>query len=114
LRPGITFDHAPKIKAGAKTESVLYAKKRRFRGLTAKTTLFEKLFRRSRLANAGAREAAVVFDADLAAAQQISHCRDGFLGVFGAGAHGKDEIAQGKFTRLEDLIGRFHRGCALF
>jgi hypothetical protein len=81
--------------------------------MIAQATL-SKAFRRSRLANASAREAAVVFDADLAAAQQISHCRDGFLGVFGAGTHGKDEIAQGKWPRLQDLIGLFHKGCASF
>jgi hypothetical protein len=88
-------------------------KKRRSGGMIAKATLL-KAFKGSRLANAGAREAAVVFDADLAAAEQVSHCRDSFLGVFGAGTHRKDEVAQRKFTRREELIGFFHRGCALF
>ena len=32
LRPGITIDHAAKIKARRETESVLYAKKRRSGG----------------------------------------------------------------------------------
>jgi hypothetical protein len=114
LWPGITIDHSGKIKAGEETESVFVRKKRRFGGSTAKATLSKKLFRRSRLANAGAREAAVVFDADLAAAQEISHCRDRFLGVFGAGTHGKDEVTQRKFTRFENLFGRFHKGCASF
>jgi hypothetical protein len=81
--------------------------------MNAKATLL-KAFRGPRLANAGALEAAVVFDADLAAAQQISHSRDGFAGVFGAGAHRKDEIAQGESARLEDLSVIFHGGCAAF
>ena len=33
LRPGITIDHPRKIKARRETESVLYAKKRRFSGI---------------------------------------------------------------------------------
>ena len=33
LRPGITIDHPRKIKARRETESVLYAKKRRFGGI---------------------------------------------------------------------------------
>ena len=33
LRPGITIDHPTKIKARRETESVLYAKKRRFGGI---------------------------------------------------------------------------------
>jgi hypothetical protein len=88
-------------------------KKRRSGRMTPKRR-FESFFKESRLANAGAREAAVVFDADLAAAQKIGHCRDSFAGVFGAGAHRKDEIAQGESARLEDLSVIFHRGCARF
>jgi hypothetical protein len=91
----------------------LYAKKRRFRGSTAKRR-FLKAFRKSGLANASAREVAVVLNPDLAAAEQVGYGRDGFGGVFGAGAHGKNEIAQGKCAWLENLIGLFHRGCALF
>jgi hypothetical protein len=91
----------------------LYAKKRRFRGSTAKRR-FLKGFRKSGLANAGAGEVAVIFDPDLTAAEQVGYCRDGFGGVFGAGADGKNEVAQGKCPWLEDLIRLFHRGCALF
>ena len=40
-RPGITIDHPAKIKAQAKTESVLYAKKRRFNGSPAKRRFSE-------------------------------------------------------------------------
>jgi hypothetical protein len=43
LRPGISIDHATKIKAGCETESVLYAKKRRFGGLAAEATLSKAL-----------------------------------------------------------------------
>ena len=66
------------------------------------------------LANAGARKAAVVLDSDLATAQQIGNRRNGFLGVFRARAHGKDEVTQGKCAWLEDLIGLFHRVVRLF
>ena len=59
-----------------------------------KATLFGKLFSRSRLANAGARKAAVVFDANLAAAEQIGHRGDGFLGVFGAGTDREDQVTE--------------------
>jgi hypothetical protein len=112
-RPGITIDHGRKIKAAKETESVLYAKKRRFRGSTAKRR-FSKAFRKTGLANASAGEVAVVLNPDLATAEQVGYGRDGLGGVFGAGADGKNEIAQGKCARLEDLIGLFHRGCALF
>jgi hypothetical protein len=71
----------------------LYSKKRRFRGFTAKATLFES-FLPTRLANAGARKAAVVFDANLAAAEQIGYRRDGFLGVLGAGTDREDQITE--------------------
>jgi hypothetical protein len=80
LRPGITIDHQEKIKARGKTESVLYAKKRRSAELAAEATLL-KAFRKSFLANLGACEAAVAFDTHLAGAQQVGHCRDGFLGA---------------------------------
>jgi hypothetical protein len=60
----------------------------------------------------GAGEATVAFKSDLAAAKEIGHCRHGFLCVFRAGANGKDEVTQGEFlTRLENLIGLFHKGC---
>jgi len=55
---------------------------------------------------------AVILDPDLPAAEQVGHGGDGFSGVFSAGAHGKNEVAQGKFVWFEDLIGLFHRGCA--
>jgi hypothetical protein len=56
---------------------------------TAETTLFEA-FKKSLLANLGARETAVVLNTHLAAAQQVSHCRHGFLGVLGARTHSKN------------------------
>jgi len=46
------------------------------------------------LANARARVAAVVLDANLTAAEQIGHSGDGLLGVFGAGADSQDQIAE--------------------
>jgi hypothetical protein len=111
LWPGITFDHRAKIKAGEETESVLYAKSAASASSPAKATLL-KAFKESRLANAGAGKPAVVFDADLTAAEQVGHRRDRFLGVFGAGTHRQDEVAEGEFTGREDLAGLFHRGCA--
>ena len=44
-RPGITIDHSSKIKAGKETESVLYAKKRRFRGSTAKRRFLKAFYK---------------------------------------------------------------------
>jgi hypothetical protein len=81
-------------KSGRRNGKRFVRKKRRF-GSTAKATLFEKkLFKETRLANAGAGEPAVVFHAHLAAAEQIGDGRDGFLCVFRAGTHRQDEIAK--------------------
>jgi hypothetical protein len=46
------------------------------------------------LANFGAQEFAVALETDFAAAQEIGHCRDSFLGIFSAGADGENEIAE--------------------
>jgi hypothetical protein len=62
-----------------------------------------------RLANARPHEAPVVFNANAATGEQISHGCNGFFGVFRARAYGKDKITEGKFrTWFEDLFGLFH------
>jgi hypothetical protein len=71
----------------------LYSKKRRFRGSTAKRR-FSESFSGTLLANAGAGKPAVVFHAYLAAAKQIGHRRDGFLGILGAGTDRKDQVTE--------------------
>ncbi|MCA1660193.1 MAG: hypothetical protein LC642_06620, partial [Verrucomicrobiaceae bacterium] len=107
-------DRSRREDKSAKRNGKRFVRKKRRSGRMMPKRRFRKFFSDSRLANAGTLEAAVVFDADLAAAQQIGHCRDRFAGVFGAGAHRKDEIAQGECARLEDLCVIFHRGCAPF
>jgi hypothetical protein len=45
----------------------------------------------------------------LTTSEEIGHGGDGFLGVFGAGANGEDEVTEGKFgILLEDLSVLFH------
>jgi hypothetical protein len=53
---------------------------------------------------------AIALDPDPAAAEQVGDSGDGFRCVSGAGAYGKNEIAQGKCAWLKDLFGLFHRG----
>lgn len=61
------------------------------------------------LADPGAIKATVALHSHPAAAQQIGHCRDCFLGVFGAGTDREDEVTEGKNrTSLEDLVILFH------
>ena len=61
------------------------------------------------LANLGAQEFAVALDAHFSAAQQISHGRDCFFSIPGAGTDCEDEIAKRKFrTRLQDLAVFLH------
>jgi hypothetical protein len=106
--PGIAVNHPAKIKARSKTESVLYAKSAASAGSPLERR-FSESFDESRLANAGARKAAVVFHANLAAAEQIGDRSDGFLRVFGAGTDREDQIAEGQCAWLEDLAVLFHR-----
>jgi hypothetical protein len=45
----------------------------------------------------------------LSAAEKIGHCRYCLSRAFGAGANGKDEVAEGKFFwGLKDLFVLFH------
>jgi hypothetical protein len=76
------------------------AKKKNAPGDNPPERLFESRFS---LANLGPQEFAVTLDAHFSAGQQISHGRDCFLRVPGAGTDGEDKIAQGKFrTRFQD------------
>jgi hypothetical protein len=49
------------------------------------------------LADLGAEKFAVALDAHFSAGQQVSDGCNRFFRVRGAGTHGQDEIAQGKF-----------------
>jgi len=62
------------------------------------------------LADFGAEESAVVFDANLTAAQKISHSGDRFFGVTRAGADREDQVTERKFRTglFEDLAVLFH------
>ena len=46
------------------------------------------------LANLGAHEAPIIFDANLAAAEEISYCCDGLLRAFSARADGEDQVTK--------------------
>jgi hypothetical protein len=61
------------------------------------------------LANLGAEESAVIFDANLTAAEKISHRGDSLLGVLRAGADREDQVTERKLRPwLEDLGILFH------
>ena len=61
------------------------------------------------LANLGAEESAVVFDANLTAAEKIRHRCDSLLCIFRAGADREDQVTERKLgSWLEDLGILFH------
>lgn len=61
------------------------------------------------LANLGAEESAVVFDANLTAAEKIGHRCDSLLCIFRAGADREDQVTERKLRSwLEDLGILFH------
>jgi hypothetical protein len=65
--------------------------------------------RRKFLANAGAIKTPVAVHTHLSTAEQIRHRGNGLFGVFGAGTHGENEIAERKLgVLLEDLRVLFH------
>jgi hypothetical protein len=76
-------------------------------------TLFES-FKKPGLANAGAGKVTVALEPNPATAEQIGDGGNGFLRIFGAGAYGEDEIAQGESAWLKELIVFFHKRLCLF
>jgi hypothetical protein len=80
-----------KIDSSAKGESVLWRKK------IAPADKPPERFREIRfvsLADLGAEKFAVALKLYFSAAEQISHSRNGLLGVAGAGTDGEDQIAE--------------------
>jgi hypothetical protein len=61
------------------------------------------------LTNLGAQESAVIFNANLAAAEKVRHRGDGFFGVPRAGTYREDKVAERKFSaRPKDLSVFLH------
>src|SRR4051794_28917536 len=109
LRAGVTLDHASKIKAGLRSESVLYARKRRGRSGPAALSEIQQKVARCVLADASARETSIALNAHLPTAEQISNSGDGFLGALGARADGQDQVTEGEsLAILQDLSVFFH------
>ena len=95
---GITINHRANIESGGETrQSDLYEKETSLRRNNRRSDAFRtrkvtKIYWQTR-----ARcEAAVALHAHLAAAEKIGHRGDRFLGVFGAGADGENEVAEGE------------------
>jgi hypothetical protein len=61
------------------------------------TGAIEILFKPVGLANLGAEKLAVALEAHFSASQKISHCRDRFFRVFGAGTNRENQVAKRKF-----------------
>jgi hypothetical protein len=50
------------------------------------------------LANLGAEESAVIFNANTATTEKVRHRGDGFFGILRAGADREDKVAERKFS----------------
>jgi hypothetical protein len=114
LGPGITINHAKtRYEAGRKAKRVLGQKK-----IAPGDNPPERLLKvelKTTLANLGAQESAVVFDANLSATEKVSNRGNRFFAVLRAGTHGQDKVSEREFRAwLEDEGVFLHSVPALF
>jgi hypothetical protein len=82
-----------KIDWRVEGESVLWCKKNRSGNLIT-GAIRNSVLAGARLANLGAEKFAVALETYLSAPEKVSHSRDRFLRVAGAGTDGEDQIAK--------------------